>query len=198
MSDTITKTFSILPTPAATLEAEDGCWKQPLNFFGQQVDSVTTITQWNWKFGDGSVSQEQYPHSHLFLREAIKSFILLSMPIDGCVSNNITKQIHVEDIYVDAGKDTSVQANVPFKLNANWTGDFNGVPVLTWSPANGLSTTDGHDPTAILQNDQLYYLTATTDIGCKALDSIKIRVFNSPGVLVPSAFTPNSDGLMIC
>ena len=51
------------------------------------------------------------------------------------------------------------------------------------------------DPTVILQNDQLYYLTAMTDIGCRALDSVKIRVFNSPGVLVPSGFTPNNDGL---
>ena len=40
LSDTITKNFSILPTPAVTLEATDGCWKQPLNFFGHQVDNV--------------------------------------------------------------------------------------------------------------------------------------------------------------
>ena len=93
------------------------------------------------------------------------------MPMMVVSQTHIIKQIHVEDIYVDAGNDTSVQANVPFKLNANWAGDFNGAPVLTWSPANGLSTTDGTEPTAILQNDQLYYLTATTGIGCKALDS---------------------------
>jgi len=194
MSDTITKTFSILPTPVVTLEAGDGCWKQPLNFFGQQVDSGTTITQWSWKFGDGSVSKEQNP-IHTYSQGGNKILHLTVDADDGCVSNDITKQIHVEDIYVDAGKDTSVQANIPFKLNANWTGDFNGAPVLTWSPADGLTTTDGYDPTAILQNDRLYYLTATTDIGCKALDSVMIRVFNSPGVFVPSAFTPNSDGL---
>ena len=194
MSGTITRTFSILPTPAVTFEAENGCWKQPLNFFGHQVDSVTTITQWNWKFGDGSVSLEQNP-IHTYSQGGDKILHLTVNADDGCVSNDITKQIHVEDIYVDAGMDTSVQANIPVKLNANWTGDFNGAPVLTWSPATGLNTTDGDAPTTILQNDQLYHLTATTDIGCKALDSVMIRVFNSPGVLVPSAFTPNSDGL---
>ena len=194
MSDTMTKNFSILPTPVVVLEAEDGCRGLPLSFSGYQVDSVTTITQWNWKFGDGSVSQEQDP-IHTYSQGGNKILYLTVIADDGCVSSDISKQINVEDIYVDAGKDTSVQANIPFKLNARWAGDFHGIPVLTWSPANGLNATNGYDPTAILQNDRLYYLTATTDIGCKTLDSVMIRVFNSPGVLVPSAFTPNSDGL---
>ena len=194
MSDTMTKNFSILPTPVVVLEAEDGCRGLPLSFSGYQVDSVTTITQWNWKFGDGSVSQEQDP-IHTYSQGGNKILHLTVIADDGCVSSDISKQINVEDIYVDAGKDTSVQANIPFKLNAHWAGDFHGIPVLTWSPANGLNATNGYDPTAILQNDRLYYLTATTDIGCKALDSVMIRVFTSPGVLVPSGFTPNNDGL---
>jgi len=194
MSDTITKNFSILPTPVVKLDAKDGCWKQPLNFFGRQVDSATTISRWDWTFGDGSVSMEQNP-VHSYSRGGNKILHLTVNADNGCVSNDITQQIHVEDIFADAGKDTSVQANVPFKLSAHWKGDFNGVPALTWSPADGLNTTNGYEPTATLQNDQLYHLTATTDMGCKASDTILIRVFNSPGVLVASAFTPNGDGL---
>jgi len=194
LSDTITKSFQVSPTPVATLQAKDGCWKQPLSFFGKQVDSSTTITQWNWKFGDGFTSQEQNP-VHVYSQGGTKILHLTVNADNGCVSNDTTRQIHVEDIYVDAGKDTSVQVNIPFKLNAALTGDFNGAPFLTWSPAHGLSSTYGNDPTAILQNDQSYCLTATTGMGCKAADSIKINVFISPGVLVPSAFTPNSDGL---
>ena len=141
----MTKNFSILPTPVVILEATDGCRRLPLSFSGYQVDSVTTIAQWNWKFGDGSVSQEQIP-STLYSQAGNKILHLTVIADDGCVSNDITKQISVEDIYVDAGKDTSVQANIPFKLNARWAGDFHGIPVLTWSPANGLNTTDGLTP----------------------------------------------------
>jgi gliding motility-associated-like protein len=54
---------------------------------------------------------------------------------------------------------------------------------------------NGFNPVATLQNDQLYYLKVSTADGCIASDSVKIRVFNSPGVLVPNAFTPNHDGL---
>jgi len=194
ISDTITKTFSILPSPVVAIEAKDGCWKQRLNFFGHQADSATTITDWNWKFGDGSISQEQNP-VHEYSQGGTRILHLAVTADNGCVSNDTTKQIHIEDIYVDAGNDTSVRANIPFKLEARWTGTFNGAPVLTWSPANGLNTTDNYDPTAILQNDKVYYLSATTDIGCQAFDSVTIRVYNNPGVLVPSAFTPNGDGL---
>jgi len=194
VSDTIAKSFLILPTPIVTLDAKDGCWKKPLNFFGNQVDSRTTIVQWNWKFGDGSVSREQNP-IHTYSQGGNKILLLTVTADNGCVSNDVTKQIHIDDISLDAGHDTSVQANVPFKLSGRWTGDVNGVPDLTWSPANGLNSTDGNEPSAILQEDQLYYLTATTEIGCSALDSVRIWVFTSPGVLVPSGFTPNSDGL---
>ena len=192
-SDTMTKSFSILPAPLVAVEAEDGCWKQPLSFSSHQIDSFTTIAYWQWKFGDGFTSQEQNP-VHVYSRGGNKIIHLIAKAENGC-AYDATRQIHVEDIYVDAGNDTSVQANIPFTLNASWTGHFNNTPSLTWSPGNGLSTTTQSDPTAILQNDQLYYLTATTDMGCKAIDSIRLRVFNSAGVLVPSAFTPNNDGL---
>jgi len=194
MSDTLTKSFSIVPSPVATIEAKDGCREQPLNFFGSQSDSATTITQWNWKFGDGNISHEQNP-VHKYSQGGTKVIHLTVNADDGCVSNDTTQEIHVEDIYINAGNDTSVQANIPFKLSASWKGNFNGLPDLSWSPANGLSTTDESDPTVVVQNDAEYYLSAITDIGCKAFDSVKIRVYNSPGVLVPSAFTPNGDGL---
>jgi gliding motility-associated-like protein len=194
LSDTTTKTFSILPSPVVTIEAIDGCWKQSLNFFGHQADSATTITRWNWEFGDGSTAQEQNP-VHEYSGGGTKILHLTVSADNGCASNDTTKQIHIQDIYLNAGNDTSAQANIPFKLNASWTGHLNGSPHLTWSPANGLNSTDGYNPTASLQNDQVYYLSAITDLGCQAFDSVKIRVYNLPGVLVPSAFTPNNDGL---
>ena len=49
-----------------------------------------------------------------------------------------------------------------------------------------MRTVEGLNPTAVLQNDQMYYLKVTTDKGCVARDSVKVSVFNFPGVLVPT------------
>src|SRR5438552_10494842 len=194
-SDTITKDFSVHSTPVVTIQTPViGCWKQPFGFSGQQIDNTTTITQWNWKFGDGLISSGQNP-VHIYSQEGIKIINLIAFANDGCFSNDTASQINIEDIYVNAGKDTSVQSNIPFLLNASWNGDFNGLPNFTWSPAIGLSAINNYNPVSVLQNDQKYYLTATTDGGCTAIDSIKINVFNFSGALVPNAFTPNHDGL---
>jgi len=194
ISDTAAKTFLINPIPVVSIEANNGCWKQPINFSGQQIDNTTTITQWTWQFDDGQLSHEQDP-VHIYSQSGTKIIHLTVVANDGCISNDTTAQVDIEDIFVDAGKDTSVQSKIPFMLGASWGGHFNGLPNLTWSPSTGLNTIYGFNPISILQNDQVYYLTGTTDGGCVAKDSVKIRVFNFPGVLVPTAFTPNHDGL---
>jgi gliding motility-associated-like protein len=194
MSDTITKNFSIWPTPVVAIQTSNGCVNKFINFSGQQIDNATTITKWNWKFGDGLNSSQQNP-DHVYSSSGIKTVHLTASTDKGCASNDTTYQIHVDHIHVDAGKDTSVQENMPFMLKGNWSGDVDGVPTLTWSPATGLNTIYGLNPVATLQTDQLYFLTGITDAGCIADDNLKITVFKFPGVLVPSAFTPNNDGL---
>jgi hypothetical protein len=47
-SDTMTKDFSVHPTPVVTIESPaTGCWKQPISFSGNQIDNATNIIQWN-------------------------------------------------------------------------------------------------------------------------------------------------------
>ncbi len=195
MSDTVTKDFSVHVTPVVTINSPfDGCWKQPVSFSGQQIDNATRITEWNWKFDDGALSHGQST-AHVYSRGGQKTVHLTVFADDRCFSNDTSKQINIEDIYLDAGKDTSVRSNTPFMLHASWSGNFTGLPGITWSPSTGLSSIGSYDPTSILENDQRYYLVAITDAGCIARDSVKINIFNFPGVLVPSAFTPNHDGL---
>src|SRR5438477_452508 len=193
-SDTVTKNFSVMPTPVVKIQAENGCLKLPIHFSGQQIDNATNIIQWNWKFGDGQSSSQKDPE-HTYATGGMKTVHLTGIADNGCASNDTNTQIRVESIFTNAGKDTSVQADKPFSLNGTWGGDLDGTPVLKWSPSTGLSTTSDPSPIAVLQNDQTYSLTAVTDIGCTATDVVRIKVFTFPGVLVPTAFTPNHDGL---
>lgn len=93
-----------------------------------------------------------------------------------------------------AGNDTTVTANQYLQLNAI---DVNnsGFVSYAWSPTTGLNDPTRKDPVAYLNQSINYTVTAKTAEGCIATDGIKIQFFVSSEIYVPSAFTPNNDGL---
>ncbi len=99
--------------------------------------------------------------------------------------------VNVEDIVADAGpRDTIVVVNQPLQLNGT------GAEVFSWSPPIGLSQTDISNPVAILPDNQQYILKVRSAAGCSSTDTIDVIVYKvTPGLYVPSAFTPNGDGI---
>ncbi len=95
---------------------------------------------------------------------------------------------------VFAGNDTAIIINHPFKLFAQ---DVNNsvFETFVWSPNYGLSSETSQQPIARLDRDIVYSVRAVTQAGCEATDDISIKVYHGPEIYVPSAFTPNNDGL---
>ncbi len=92
-----------------------------------------------------------------------------------------------------AGRDTTVVIGQPLQFNG--TGGLNYV----WSPATGLSNTTIFNPIGIYNAsiDSVRYKLVVTDIaGCADSAFIKVKIFKTkPYIFVPTAFTPNNDGL---
>ncbi|MBI5856525.1 MAG: gliding motility-associated C-terminal domain-containing protein [Sphingobacteriales bacterium] len=92
-----------------------------------------------------------------------------------------------------AGRDTSVVINQPLQLNAS------GGASYLWIPSTFLNNNTIQNPVAIFPNPLdsfTYKLVAYNIAGCTDTASITVRVFAvSPTVFVPTAFTPNGDGL---
>ncbi len=92
-----------------------------------------------------------------------------------------------------AGHDTTVVVGQP--LHFNGTGGVN----YLWSPSTGLSSTTIFNPIGIYgpETDSVRYKLVVSDlIGCADSAYITVRVFKTnPSVFVPTAFTPNNDGL---
>ena len=71
----------------------------------------------------------------------------------------------------------------------------------SWSPVNSLTASSIRNPIARPDSTTRYQVLVTTDKGCTATDSILVEVNRgdaSTGYLVPSAFTPDGDGLNDC
>lgn len=116
--------------------------------------------------------------------------------LSGCpklVSDSIQIRV-IPNIIVKAGRDTMV---VPDQLLALQATASSGNQ-FSWTPSLGLSNSRIHNPVAQLGDDIdsiLYRVRVTDDGGCYGEDDIMVKVFKSqPDILVPSAFTPNSDG----
>lgn len=93
-----------------------------------------------------------------------------------------------------AGRDKAVVEGQLLRLNAS------GGVRYVWSPASNLSATNIANPTAVYNNAGLSPITYTVQVfseaGCVDSASVKVRFFNTkPSVFVPSAFSPNGDGL---
>lgn len=118
-------------------------------------------------------------------------YIVTVRDVLGCpIPVKDTVFVFVAKIKADAGpRDTSVVLDQPLQLNA--TGSIN----YSWTPATWLNNPNINNPIALPRNDIEYVVRVSNNAGCFALDSIRVRVFTiKPDLLVPNAFTPNSDG----
>ena len=96
--------------------------------------------------------------------------------------------VHIE---ADAGpRDTSIVVGQPLQLNGT------GGSIYTWSPSRWLSNNSIANPVATPEDDIDYVLETSDVIGCSDFDTISVHVFRVvPGFYVPTAFSPNADGL---
>ncbi len=92
-----------------------------------------------------------------------------------------------------AGRDTIVVVNQPLQFNGS--GGVNYV----WSPATGLTSTTIYNPIGVygMNIDSVRYKLVVTDAaGCADSAYVTVRVYKvKPTIFVPTAFTPNGDGL---
>lgn len=105
----------------------------------------------------------------------------------GCTATDEVQLDFLPKPFVEAGDDVSSDCVKGVMLN----GIGDGLPV--WEPSLGLSNDNTFEVNAAPINTTTYYLTVNNGT-CKATDSLVVTSECS-SIYVPSAFTPNNDGL---
>jgi gliding motility-associated-like protein len=187
VSNSYSKDFTVKPKPVISFAEDEGCKNSLILFSGQQEDNITTINKWFWTFGDDLSANTKDP-THSFSAKGVYSVQLLAASTNGCIGS-FSKNFTVRAPDVSAGEDTVVLPNTFFQLNGS------GGTFYNWTPSTGLSNPDISNPTGSVNDDIRYLLTAKDLEGCSDTASVQIIIFRGSAVYVPTAFTPNNDGL---
>lgn len=114
--------------------------------------------------------------------------IIVSNP--PCFVDSVNIFIQVNPLpFVDAGEDVTLDIGESTFLNGM------GEIGYFWTPSQGLSDTTIADPEAMPLITTEYILSTFSEENCEASDSVRIIVENVFEVIIPTAFTPNGDGL---
>ncbi|HEU4470365.1 MAG TPA: PKD domain-containing protein [Flavisolibacter sp.] len=144
-----------------------------------------------WSFGDGTFSSEPNPvHSYALPGDYEVKLTVLSA--GACATNSITKTVRVEVLDIEAQPAAvTIWEGQPVQLSLSGAGNSK----ITWSPAAGLSARNIANPIALPNDSITYYVMAENNLGCVDYDSVRINVIPIPEIHVPTAFTPDGDGL---
>lgn len=188
--DSISRIVKVFPTFNANFN-DSGllCPRQPIYFNDMSVATYKPVTDWAWNFGDNSTSTLQNP-SHTYAHGGVYNVQLIATTIKGCV-DTATQGVSVEVFEPTAGNDTIIVKGSIINFNAR------GAAQYEWTPADQLNVTDISNPVGTYPDTGhfAYNVHFISPIGCQDNDSIRIWVVGAPSLFVPSAFSPNGDGL---
>lgn len=187
VSNPVTDQFIIKNKPAIDFNFAGNCLNEATIFSAFQTNNFPGVHQWQWNFGDGNFSLQK-DTQFVFSAPGKYPVKVEAIGDNGCESS-VEKELMIIEARADAGRDTIVLPGTPFQLNGS------GGSVYAWSPANGLSNAFIANPTGSINDDITYYLTVRTVEGCEDTASVNLTVFKGSAVYVPTAFTPNNDGL---
>jgi len=126
--------------------------------------------------------------------DANVTYTAIVMDSVGCFSDSATASIQVYTMpIVDAGPDQFLPYNTGFTLSPVYGA---GTKNYNWAPAGNLSCLSCPTPSGIALQEQQYVISILDANNCKAQDSVTIFVnCDKSNLLLPTAFTPNGDGL---
>jgi gliding motility-associated-like protein len=111
----------------------------------------------------------------------------------GCTATGSVVISQPAAISVNLGTDRTIDQGQTITLNSTVTPP--GTYTYLWQPPTGLDNPMSGSPQASPATTTVYTLTVTDGNGCSAQDDIIVEVVPPAVILLPSAFTPNGDGL---
>jgi gliding motility-associated-like protein len=177
--------------PIVSISGPAGCIGRSLSFQNRSDVSQSGVVTWDWRFGDGSRSTIQNP-LHTYTKSGFYDVVLVvrSQTCTGLI-DSAAIQVYIQEAPVGIRYATKeVLSNTPVQLDARNIGAS-----YQWTPSVGLNNAAIRNPVFRYDKDVEYLIRIETPSGCQLVDTILLRVHDEGDLLVPSAFSPNGDGV---
>ncbi|MCW3085721.1 MAG: hypothetical protein JWP12_3087 [Bacteroidetes bacterium] len=176
-SDTGHVDIALFPMPLITASADTAIC------IGAEATLTASSSEGNllWNTGDTTVGITVAPTT---------STNYVVQTTNACAT--VTHTVHVS---INALPDVSAGSDVTILLGETAALNASGGATYSWSPDNGLSCSECPNPGATITASQYYYVTVTDSNNCSSGDSVSVNVLNVNAIYIPTAFSPNGDGL---
>ncbi|MGQ0828244.1 MAG: PKD domain-containing protein [Bacteroidota bacterium] len=202
---TTTKTITLSSVTAEFTSAATGCMNKSLTFTDlSTVSSNSTITNWDWDFGDTTTSILTNP-SHVYLSGGTYNVRLIVTTAGGCKDTVIHTVTIQPSPIANAGNDTiSCTNNASINLNGTVLNATGGkwIGSGTFTPNDStLNPNYTPTPSAILNGkDTLYFITTGNGVCTADTARIIISFYSGPTVNAGPdiAICQNNDSIPLC
>jgi len=178
-TDTIVLPIYISPNPEANFSADTVCAGDPTSFTDLSDGNGTTITTWQWNFGDGNTSADQNP-THIYSQGGTHNVTLI-----------VTNQFNcIDTVILPVFVDSIPFANFSFvPACLGYSTIFNDESVTFGSTITSWEWNFGDGSTSTIQNPTHTYgssgtftvtLIVTNSNGCTDTISLPVTVYEPP------------------
>jgi gliding motility-associated-like protein len=185
----------VLPNVNASFKWDSICTNRSVYFYNLSNEHGSTLVNYNWNFnngGPGSTLKDPLPVIYNAIGQKDVTLILTAL---GCENypDSITRrvQVNVQKPGITYRTITVPQGSSQFVHVRDSIGT-----IYNWRPQLQLSRYDARYTEFFANGNDVQYLIDISDIHtCVTIDTMLIQVLKKPGFYLPTAFTPNGDGL---
>lgn len=154
-----------------------------------QFNTSTDATETNWVFGDGDFSTEQNP-LHAFGKTGVYYMAVVVTNASGC-SDTADAEIRVNELNLELSVSPGVieQGN---EVELNTSADRN-YSIVAWIPFDLFPEQNNKRQDLYPSETMVIRVQGISDQGC--MDTASVTIYVKPEIRMPTAFSPNGDGL---
>lgn len=187
--------FHIMPSGRPDFTWDSICTGRPVSFTNLSNENGSPQAWYSWDFGNGDPPYTtKVPPPVIYAGNPGKQDVVLKMTTLGCESDTqtVVRQVQVNR---QAPGYTYRTITVP-EGSKQWLHVRDSIGTMyLWRPQTQLSSYNTRYTEFTAVNDVRYFIDITDPHTCITTDTIQMLVLKKPGFYLPTAFTPNGDGL---